>query len=38
LVIRLRDNQTQVAMTTRRMPVEPINGRLLRAMAAPSHP
>jgi hypothetical protein len=38
LVVRLRDNQTQVAMTSRRMPVEPINGRLLRAMAAPSHP
>ncbi|HEX5407104.1 MAG TPA: hypothetical protein VFX16_32915 [Pseudonocardiaceae bacterium] len=30
LVVRRRDRQTHVAMTTRRIPVEPINGQLLR--------
>jgi CubicO group peptidase (beta-lactamase class C family) len=33
LVMKLDSNQVHVAMTNRRIPIEPVNGRVIRAMA-----
>jgi hypothetical protein len=33
LVMKLDSNQVHVAMTSRRIPIEPVNGQVIRAMA-----
>jgi CubicO group peptidase (beta-lactamase class C family) len=34
LLIRVSDNQTHIALTNQRIPIEPVNGRVLRACSS----